>query len=438
MTSRSFSTVVLAGGLFCLLGTPVLAQDARSLALGGSSIANGQGIQGSMANPSALMRYKREGRKGHLHMGAYADFRDDAELYETVKDEEDLIDDLDAEIDRISDSTLTCNFFTASDDTECLSGTQLLGDLSARVLDVVNTADGESLTANASAVLGAGYTQWNIPVAFFVKASATGAGSPDIADGDKDYISTFVDVLSDDILTFGELQDSVPLDYDENNQTLQVTPPEDVFESDAQTSDLLRVQFGISIATSLAFGSQAFDIGITPKFSTLTASSVLAVAADAFEEDPFSLEDQREANQVEETSFTADIGVTTVLPKHAVRLSAVARNIIGEKIETNERFVFETTPQLIVGASVPFKAIRLNADIALNKAKVDNFETQLMSLGIEFQKRVFGLRAGVTHDTARTNNNTGVTAGANLGPLHLGARLSSKTIQAGVDLAWSF
>lgn len=438
MTSRSISTVVLAGGLACLLGTPVFAQDARSLALGGSSIANGQGIQGSMANPSALMRYKREGQKGHLHMGAYADFRDDAELYETVKDEEDLIDDLDAEIDRISNSTLTCNILTATNDTECLSGTQLLGELSARVLNVVNTADGESLTANASAVLGAGYSQWNIPVAFFVKASATGAASPDIVDGDKDYISTFVDVLSDDSLTFGELQNSVPLDFDAANQTLQVTPPEDVLESDAQTSDLLRVQFGISIATSVKLGTQSYDIGFTPKFSKLTASSVLAVAADGFEDDPFSLEDQREANQVEESSFTADLGITTVLPKHSMRLSAVARNIVAEKIETEESFVFETTPQLIVGASMPFKAIRLNADLALNKAKVDNLETQLMSLGIEFQKRLFGLRAGVTHDTARSNNNTGVTAGANLGPLHFGARLSSKTIHAGVDLAWSF
>jgi len=226
MTARSIATVVLAGGLFCFSATSALAQDARSLALGGSSIANGQGIQGTLANPSALMRYKREGQKGHLHMGAYADFRDDAELSDTLKDEEDLIDDLDAEIDRISNSTLTCNIITATNDTECLSGTQLLGELSARVLNVVNTVDGEALTANASALLGAGYSQWNIPVAFFVKASATGAGVPDIADSDRDYISTFVDVLSDDSLTFGELQNSVPLDIDIANQTLEVTPPE--------------------------------------------------------------------------------------------------------------------------------------------------------------------------------------------------------------------
>ncbi len=438
MISRSISKVILAGGITCLFGSPVFAQDARSLALGGSSIANGQGIQGSMANPSALMRYKREGQSGHLHLGTYLDVRDDADLYGTVKDDEDLLDDLDAEIDRISNSTLTCNFLTANNDTECLSGPQLLGDLSSRVLDIVNTADGEALTANASAVLGAGYSQWDIPVAFFVKASATGAAVPDIAEGDKNYIATFADVLSDNILTFGELQNSVPLDFNATNQTLEVTPPEDTLESDAQASDLMRVQFGISIATSINLGQRDFDIGFTPKFSTLTASSFIAEAAEGFENNPRPLEDLREENQVEESSFTADIGISTLFSDQNIYFSAVARNIVAEKIETLPGFVFETTPQLIVGASMPYKAVTFSADIALNKAKVDNLETQLMSLGVEFEKSLFGVRAGLTHDNARSGNGTGITAGANLGPLHIGGRLSADTIQAGLNLAWSF
>ncbi|MBX2878550.1 MAG: hypothetical protein KTR32_01400, partial [Granulosicoccus sp.] len=43
----------------CLWSTQVAAEDARSLALGGSVIANAKGAHGALSNPAAMMAMKR-------------------------------------------------------------------------------------------------------------------------------------------------------------------------------------------------------------------------------------------------------------------------------------------------------------------------------------------------------------------------------------------
>jgi len=122
-----------------------------------------------------------------------------------------------------------------------------------------------------------------------------------------------------------------------------------------------------------------------------------------------------------------------------MQVSFVARNLITESISTNQGFVYDTTPQLIVGSALQFMSFMLTADLALNKAKVDNLETQTMAFGVDYSRKFFGFRAGISHDNARIADATALSMGFSLGPVHIGGRIAeNRAAQAGGQIAFSF
>ncbi|MEE9319728.1 MAG: conjugal transfer protein TraF [Granulosicoccus sp.] len=420
---------------------PALAADARSMALGGSAIANGVGVHGALENPASMLRMQREGQRLHLRIGASVEFRDSAELVDTLTSDsnENLATDIDDEVARLSGSTLTCDPLTATSDTDCLSGTELLGDLSSRVLDILNQADNETIDAQLDADLGIAFTAQAYPFAVHLHASGTVAGTPDIADGDKNYVSGFADVLSDGSLTYGELLNTLPLTVDTANQTLNVATPEEVITSTVNGSYLIRTQLGVSLGTTLAIAGTAVDFGITPKLSSLIASSDNIEISDEFDDNSPSVEDRFETNEVEDTSFTFDIGASAAINQLPIRVAAVLRNMVPESIKTGTGFEFETTPQLIVGGVYQQGMVSVTADLALNEAKIDNFETQVIAIGVEFGNRLFAIRGGISHENAREDAATALSLGAGLGPLQIGARLAgAEELQASAQLSFSF
>lgn len=418
---------------------PALAADARSLALGGSAIANGVGVHGALENPASMLRMQREGQRLHLRIGTSVEFRDSAELVNTLKDNEDLAGDIDDEITRLSGSTLTCDPLTATSDTSCLSGTELLGDLSSRVLDILNLADDETIDAQLDVDLGLAFTAQVFPFAVHLHASGTAAGTPEISDGDKSYVGDLANVLSDDSLTYSELQSTLPLTIDAINQSLDVDTPEEVVTSTVEGSYLLRTQLGVSVGTTLAIAGTAVDFGVTPKLSSLTASSDRIEVSDEFDDNSPTLEDRFEANEVEGNSFTFDVGASAAVNNLPIRVAAVLRNMIPESIKTDAGFEFETTPQLIVGGVYQQGMVSVTADLALNEAKIDNFETQVMAIGVEFGNRLFAIRGGISHENARKDAATALSLGAGLGPLQIGARLAGvEELQASAQLSFSF
>jgi len=431
----------LAVSALTVATAPAHAADARSLALGGSAIANGVGVHGVLENPASLLRMQREGQRLHLRIGTFIELRDSAELVDTLTNDgnENLASDIDNEITRLSGSTLTCDPLTATSDSSCLSGTELLGNLSSRVLDILNLADDETIDVQVGADLGIGFTAQVFPFAVHLHASGTAAGTPDIAEGDKNYVGELASVLSDDTLTYGELLSTVPLTVDTINQTLNVDTPEEVVTSSVEGSYLIRTQLGLSLGTTLAIAGTAVDFGITPKLSSLTASSDSLKVSDEFDDNSPTLEDRFKANEVEDNSFTFDVGASAAINNQPIRVAAVLRNMIPESIKTDAGFKFETTPQLIVGGVYQQGMISVTADLALNEAKIDNFETQVMAIGVEFGNRLFAIRGGISHENARKDAATALSLGAGLGPLQIGARLAGvEELQASAQLSFSF
>lgn len=421
-----------------LLSGNVAALDARSIALGGSTISNGNGVSGSLENPATLMRLQDLGERGHFHVGATVDLRDSANVADIADNNKDLIDDFETEIDAISGQTISCDILAATTDTVCLSNTAELGALSAKALDILNDIDGKDLDGQATFDIGIANTTTRIPFAIHLRVMATGIATPTVASSDKDYTSVIAETLGDGNLTFGEITDNLEYAIETNGLTLSVRQPEDTFQSTAEVAALLRAQIGFSLARTFTLNGHDYDVGVTPKFSKLEAGYVDASVADQFNEGTKALSDQFDDSTVEGNSTTFDIGVSAQLTNKPIRVAAVLRNAIKESISL-DNYTFETTPQLILGGSYQLTNTTINADLALNKAKLDNLESQKIGLGIEWQASFVALRAGISHDAARDDSATALSLGLGLGPLEIGTRLTDTSEgQFGVQLSFSY
>ena len=416
----------------------VLAGDARSIALGGAVIANGKGVHGAMSNPASMMAMQRRGETTHIRWGGNAEFRDSANAIDTLTatENEDLISDIEQEIDNISNSPIQCDLTDGSAD--CVTGTQELSDLSGQLLEIIDLVDGESIEGYGAGDLGMAYTKTEIPFAINLRFSASGSSTPNIDEGDRNYISEFNTLLDGDSVTLDEILNSDFL-FVENDDLLGVQQPEDILESSATAGVMIRTQLGVSLAKSMLVGSHTVDVGITPKFSSLTAQSSDIEVRDEFLDGADSIADRFEDSEVTESSFTVDIGASMMLPNAPVRVAAVIRNLIPESITTREGFEFETTPQLIIGAAFQRGMVSVTGDLALNEAELDGFSTHKMGIGVEYGTRLLALRGGISHDAARTNNSTSLSLGFGLGPLEVGGRLTgTDSAEIGAQLAYSF
>ena len=303
-------------------------------------------------------------------------------------------------------------------------------------------ANSETLTSDDTqdnADLGIAFTKAAVPVVLNGHISATAAAQSTITMGDRAYIQEFETLLDNDTLTLGEAQSSTFLTVDAFGIPLGVVQPEDILTSGAQGSALLRTQLGISFASTLLLGGLIVDAGITPKISSLKAYSTALQVSDEFDNNVPSIADRFEDSEVTESSFTFDVGGSLALNKIPLRIAAVLRNVVPESIKTTDGFEFETSPQLIVGALLHRGPFSITADMALNEAKVDNFETQKIAVGVEFATKLLAIRGGLSHDAARSNDTTALSLGFGLGPLQIGGRLTgTESMEAGAQLSYSF
>ncbi len=427
--------------LAAIFGTQSYAADARSIALGGSAIANGLGVHGAMENPAALARLKRDGHKYHFRFGITGEARDEAGAVDifTEDDNNNVLSDIEREIDILSNSPITCNPLDLDPTQVCLTGTQPVADLSARLLDIIDRFDNNSGSATVAINIGAALTGTSIPVAVNFRAAGTGFVTPEISDSDRAYISEFESLLNDDQLLLSEAIGSSFLQTNAFGLPLNVTQPEDILTSTGELHVLTRNEFSVNLARSFAIAGFTIDAGITPKFSSITTNNLVVTASEEFLSTGSTAADRYDDSELDDTSFTFDVGGSTQLVNLPIRVAAVLRNVIPESITDDSGFEFETEPQLIVGAHMQKGIASLTADLALNEAKVDNLETQRLAIGVEFGSPFLALRAGINHDAARDYEATSFSLGAGLGPVQFGASLTSiESIEAGLQLSYSF
>jgi len=424
----------------CACSSPALAGDARSIALGGSAIANGQGVQGAMENPASMMAMQRAVQTIHFRIGLAGEIRDTGAAIDTLTDDANkgLINDIESEINIISNKQVQCNPLVGADDI-CVDGTQPLSDLAVQLLDVINVIDDETIDIQVSADVGMAFTKPAYPIAVNLRVMGTGASTADIAENDLDYIREFADLLDNDTLTLDEARNSTYLEASEQGIPLGVQQPEDVLLSAGNGNALVRTQLSVGLAKTFVVKGIDIDTGITPKFSSLLAYNLDVSVVDEFIDGSDPIADRFEDSEVSENSFTFDVGASMAVKKLPIRVAAVLRNVVPETIKTADGFEFETTPQLIIGGLYQRGMLSVTGDLALNEARVDNFDTQKIALGVEFGTRKMAIRGGISTDAARTKDSTALSLGFGLGPLQIGGRLSSTdSLEAGAQLSYSF
>lgn len=421
------------------------ASDARAIALGGSAITLGQGVHGVWSNPATLVHLNRRGQRLHLRLAAIADVRDPGEFFESALDNQNIVNDIVNNLNLLESNTLECLSIQATLDTVCIRNTEAIGEEFENVLDIARTVNQRPFEILAQAQSGLAVSNTKFPFAVHVNFSVAAAGEVATTQNDIDYLTILQDALIDGELTVGDITNSLLAGQQvlsinpTSTNFLEIDQPQDVLTSVFGGTQLVRRQLGISLGYELTLANRTIDIGITPKFSSLTtnrASSLIAAEFDTTT--PSITEDFRNA-ETNTTSFTIDAGATYAL-NNDFAISVVGRNLIPEVANTSlASFTIDTTPQIIAGASYKYGGITFNADAALNAAEQDGVITQPFGIGAQWGDGNLSLRAGASVDTGRITDKAAFNFGFGLGPLQVGARVSSlNAIQAGAQLSYSF
>jgi len=309
---------------------PSWSGDARSIGLGGSAIANAKGAHGALENPASMMEMKRDGYRTHFRLGAASDARDATNAIDTLNDDvnQGLFTDIQDQVDELSTQLIQCNPLTGNADDICLTDTQELSDVASQLLEVTNLIDDASIDLQAAGDLGVAFTGGNTPFAVNLKVQGTFSARADVDDTDRLYLSEFANLLDNNSLTLDELNSSSFLQANALGIPIGVTQPEDVLQSEGSIGALLRVQIAIAIARTLNYQGRDIDVGLTPKFSTLTASNLLVNTADELNDNAEPLGDQLRNAEVDENSFTFDLGAALSLDNfnNPTRVAIVIRN----------------------------------------------------------------------------------------------------------------
>jgi len=418
------------------IASPALAFDARSIALGGSVIANGHGMHGVIENPATLVRLQREQQGTYILLNASGDIRDPIDLISLANDNKDLPRDIENEIDRVSGQTIICGVLPQNDDV-CLTGTALLGSQASQVIRVFDAVDGQPISARGTANVGFAYTDSKIPFGVFLGNTLTATGFTSISNLDRVYTESLANALSDDELTYGEIIQNANLTT--TNNVLEIAPPENVLQTNVSGGSLLRFHLGASFGVTLPLNGINIDLGFAPRVSWIEAANVQTSIADQFDDTARTLGEQYDDSENDQTSFSFDAGMITPIGETGIRIAAVVRNAVPETIESQDGYKFETTPQFIVGGAWQRGNLSINADFAVNEGKYDNFVTKPISLGVELGTQKFALRGGISADASRDDDETAISLGAGLGPLQIGGRLTgSDSLQLGLQLSFGF
>jgi len=423
--------------------TPAIANDARSIALGGSAISQGSGVHGVWSNPATLAYLSRKNHDVHLRFSSMFEVRDPGGFIDTALDNQDIVETVTENIDELEDNTLACLSLLSSLDTVCIQDTQAIGEDFQNILTISQTLNEQPFEFVAQAHSGLAVSNVRFPFAVHANYSVAAAGDIATTQNDIAYLTILQNAFIDGELTIGDIVNSIFSGQQiltiNPNSGLQIAQPEDLLTSVFSGTQLIRKQLGFSFGYELTIADKSIDIGITPKFSSLSTRRASDRVATEFDDDTPSITELFQDAEITTTTFSLDAGATYAVNEQFA-ISLVARNLVPERAKTVfPSFTIDTTPQVLAGISFRHSSIRFNADAALNSAKLDGVVTHPFAIGAELGSDAFSFRLGAGIDTGRTAEKAALTVGFGVGPLQVGARVSKlSAIQAGAQLSYSF
>ena len=358
MKKRSllFSGLMLAG-MTSAYALPYGFSDARSVAMGNTSVATGGVTTAAFSNPAMLMVNETDDTFA-LHIGAGAVFIEDGGIT-------DDIDDFQAVQEQ----------FDALSKTDTSAGNlQALTDSINAQSQIINNLDGDSLLGRASPNVALIYGGDNFSVAVTAEGNA--------------YASGAVDVVSP--LPTNLTPTDIQTDITNNGGTLALDP-----DAQLDAIGVITQEIGVSIASNFSLLGMDVSVGVRPKVISAEAISLSENISD------FDTEDIIDDSSKDLGSFTTlDAGIAIGVTE-SIRVGVVAKNLISETltvIDTNSiprEIDFDTQLRVGVSYNTSFMTVAADMDLTETDPVLVEDANKMLALGVELNAFDFvQLRAG--------------------------------------------
>ena len=345
--------------------------EARSLGMGGASVATADLATAAWANP-AMLTNQRPDDDFSLLIGLGAFIRDNDDLVSDIDDFQDANDRLDAAQ-------------AALDGPGVISATQ-------DMFDIIQGLDGKNMALDASAVTAMGIAFDSFAMAVSLRSDAIGAGT--------------VTNLSPDPTTVDDPAFNI-----------------------LNVEGVLATEIGLSLAKDFQVAGRKLSVGIKPKIVDLKSFSIAEpiLTTDGID----GVLDQDNDFDID-TFTTIDVGLAYDL-SDSFRMGLTVRNLINDDFDVvtqsssgpvTHTLNFDTEARLGLAYHNSLLTVGLDYDLIENEPLLSNpsfegLKTQYVALGAEFNAFDFmQLRVGATKNLAsgvsRTSKDTVFTAGVGL------------------------
>ncbi|MBC7192598.1 conjugal transfer protein TraF [Marinobacter sp.] len=441
--ARISLAIALASSSTAALASPSSFMSARSFAMGGTGVAVSHPVMAGSSNPAMLASDQHEWADDFGMVfpipSINARYADEEEAIDQVDDIQDLIDTVDQQI-----ATL--------ESTPDGASIEALGASAADLRDRLVNFNKDNARVNAGLGLGFAVPGKTFSVGVVASANLTATVRGELDKDDEDFLNDVVRISQDanSDATTKALALEARINAEQNAEG------EIQLDSRGRALASAVAEVGISFAHALQLNNgQILQLGITPKYVELRTFQYTETVSD-FEEDELD----NDQYQTDKSGFNLDIGAAYafgennqwnagLVVKNLIPMeldSAASRQDLGEKVRT-----LELNPMVTAGIAHKSEFHVLTAELDLTKNEAFGFEddTQWLALGAEFDAwRWAQLRAGVRHNLASNDDNTGIeektqfTAGLGLNVFglraDLGGMVSDADLGAALEIGFAF
>lgn len=363
--------------------------DARSMAMGGTGVAIGNGNQAAYYNPALLAL--GDGDKNRRTYMPSLTLQTSTAIDAAVSAMDDNLD---------SKLSQTINLFNSQ---ATMANAEQAAGAAEELRTVLNKVANRDLTVDGFAGFSASNEGEHKGHAFFVGVRTIGLATSKVTPTDLDILDQYIDAM-------GQLAAGVsPAVVLALHHTLllsenQFSDPIKRLQSSADMSALVIGEWGMALANEFTFWQQPVQLGVTPKLMRIDAyrDSIkfnntdlnnLNQRIDNFSETKTSL-----------NTLNADLGIATLFADH-YRVSLAVKDLFAKELNVTQvsgaNVTVRLRPHSRLGLGYISDDLTLGLDYDLHESTTiaREYHNQELRLGAEYKlSRPLALRLGYSHD----------------------------------------
>ena len=381
ISNLSCKKVLTVGTCLALSNTTLAAGfgifDARSLSMGGASVAVRSNDHAAFYNPALLAysnEYEERNREGRFYFPMLV-----SQISESLVDIEELNgDNLD---DNLSFAIAQFNADSSAVNAEAARSAN------AALNDIYGSLAGDDVLIDGYLGLAVSEPSRLEGGGVFVGVRVVGGGRTDVTDADRALLSAY-----DETLAFAATQGASgvlrPELFDANGNLID---PADSLNSTASARGAFIAEVGVAMSKEFEWFGRRIAVGFTPK----------VMSVETFDETNRIIEDRLGTdNSISHMSLNMDVGAAIDLSSR-LRAGLAVKDVVSRRWDTGLGNRVELNPRARFGVAASLGSFNLAMDIDLNSSEPigDEFEARDTAIGVEWDfRRRFKIRGGYRHD----------------------------------------